>query len=226
MIYINETVADRCSLLDLAAKAGHGASFLVYAGLTVFEKSERDRFKAGNEKLEGEPRSGRPTAISLDELKNLAEQHPYEGVRYFAASLGCSLPTTLLRFDCMPAVDTASATRPFSPNGSCTTCRYDSIGLTETRLRHLLNTVYETVPRDMRVEELLELASPRATVLGVNTSIGKNVDSFGQTTIRIGSLRMRRCGLIPTLTIFIAYTPTSGLKKKKSMLSMWPREVL
>ncbi|ETN74563.1 hypothetical protein NECAME_12906 [Necator americanus] len=38
------------------------------------------RFKAGNKKLEDEPRSGRPTAISFDELKNLAEQHPYEGI--------------------------------------------------------------------------------------------------------------------------------------------------
>ncbi|VDM57134.1 unnamed protein product [Angiostrongylus costaricensis] len=34
-----------------------------------------------------------------------------------------SFDETLFRFDCMPAVDTASATRPFSPNGSCTTCR-------------------------------------------------------------------------------------------------------
>ncbi|ETN80723.1 hypothetical protein NECAME_17978, partial [Necator americanus] len=39
------------------------------------------RFKAGNKKLEDDPRSGRPTAISFDELKNLAEQHPYEGLR-------------------------------------------------------------------------------------------------------------------------------------------------
>uniref|UniRef100_A0A915PMY4 Uncharacterized protein n=1 Tax=Setaria digitata TaxID=48799 RepID=A0A915PMY4_9BILA len=30
---------------------------------------------------------------------------------------------TLHRFDCMLAVDTASATRPFSPNGSCTDCK-------------------------------------------------------------------------------------------------------
>jgi hypothetical protein len=30
---------------------------------------------------------------------------------------------TLYRFDCMPAVDTASATRPFSPNGSCAACK-------------------------------------------------------------------------------------------------------
>ncbi|KAK6743020.1 hypothetical protein RB195_010344 [Necator americanus] len=48
------------------------------------------RFKAGNKELEDEPRSGRPTAISFDELK---EQYPYESVRYFAASLGCSLST-------------------------------------------------------------------------------------------------------------------------------------
>uniref|UniRef100_A0A1I7X4H3 Folate_rec domain-containing protein n=1 Tax=Heterorhabditis bacteriophora TaxID=37862 RepID=A0A1I7X4H3_HETBA len=34
-----------------------------------------------------------------------------------------SFNQTLFRFDCMPAVDTASATRPFSPNGSCNTCR-------------------------------------------------------------------------------------------------------
>ncbi|KAK6758312.1 hypothetical protein RB195_015868 [Necator americanus] len=50
-------------------------------------------FKCGNKRLEDEPRPGRPTAISFDELKNLAEQHLYEGVRYFAASRGCSLST-------------------------------------------------------------------------------------------------------------------------------------
>ncbi|KAK6762540.1 hypothetical protein RB195_023314 [Necator americanus] len=57
------------------------------------------RFKAGNKKLEDEPRSGivrridSNLSISFDELKNLAERHPYEGVRYFAASLGYSLST-------------------------------------------------------------------------------------------------------------------------------------
>ncbi|KAK6735330.1 hypothetical protein RB195_018496 [Necator americanus] len=50
-----------------------------------------DTGKVLAKKLGDELRSGRPTAISFDELKNLAEQHPYEGVRYFAASLGCSL---------------------------------------------------------------------------------------------------------------------------------------
>ncbi|ETN69780.1 oxidoreductase, short chain dehydrogenase/reductase family protein [Necator americanus] len=51
------------------------------------------RFKTGTKKLEDESRSGRPTAISFDEQKNLAEQHPYEGLRYSAASLGSSLST-------------------------------------------------------------------------------------------------------------------------------------
>ncbi|ETN86467.1 hypothetical protein NECAME_05959 [Necator americanus] len=57
------------------------------------------RCKAGNKKLEDEPRSGRPTAILFYELKNLVEQHPYEGVRYFAASLGCSLSTGAMDCD-------------------------------------------------------------------------------------------------------------------------------
>ncbi|KAK6738249.1 hypothetical protein RB195_020389 [Necator americanus] len=71
----------------------------VFATIGTGTPSERSvrawfqRFKAGNKKLEDEPCSGRPTAISYDELKNLAEQHPYEGVRYFAASPGCSLST-------------------------------------------------------------------------------------------------------------------------------------
>ncbi|ETN69216.1 hypothetical protein NECAME_05321 [Necator americanus] len=55
------------------------------------------RFKAGSKKLEDEPCFGRTTAISSDELKNLAEQLPYEGVRYFAASFSCSLSTAISR---------------------------------------------------------------------------------------------------------------------------------
>ncbi|VDO80292.1 unnamed protein product [Heligmosomoides polygyrus] len=38
-------------------------------------------FRSGTE----EPRSGRPTTISLDELKKLAEQQPCEGVRWLLA---------------------------------------------------------------------------------------------------------------------------------------------
>ncbi|KAK6729223.1 hypothetical protein RB195_006331 [Necator americanus] len=39
--------------------------------------------------------------------------------------------------------------------------------------------------------------------------MAKNIDSFEQLTTRIGSLRMRRCGATPALTIFVAYAPTS-----------------
>ncbi|KAK6730621.1 hypothetical protein RB195_007221 [Necator americanus] len=59
----------------------------------VDKQFRRGRFKAKNKKLEDEPRSYRPTALSFDELKILAEQHPYEGMRYFAAILGCSMST-------------------------------------------------------------------------------------------------------------------------------------
>ncbi|KIH43257.1 hypothetical protein ANCDUO_26742 [Ancylostoma duodenale] len=35
-----------------------------------------------------------------------------------------------------------------------------------------------------------------------------NIDSFEQLTTRIGRLRLRRCGSIPAVTIFVAYAPT------------------
>ncbi|KAK6733091.1 hypothetical protein RB195_017075 [Necator americanus] len=60
--------------------------------------------QAGNKKLEDEIRSGRPTAISFDELKNLAEQHPYESVRYFVISFGCSLSTVSDGLRCLGMV--------------------------------------------------------------------------------------------------------------------------
>ncbi|KAK6731968.1 hypothetical protein RB195_008050 [Necator americanus] len=59
----------------------------------VMGRIKMDQCSLQSQKLEDEPRSDRPTAISFDELKNLTEQHPYEGVRYFAASFGCSLST-------------------------------------------------------------------------------------------------------------------------------------
>ncbi|EYC12259.1 hypothetical protein Y032_0048g1692 [Ancylostoma ceylanicum] len=37
-----------------------------------------------------------------------------------------------------------------------------------------------------------------------------NIDSFEQLTTRIGRLRLRRCGLTPAVTVFIAYAPTSS----------------
>ncbi|KAK6737045.1 hypothetical protein RB195_019627 [Necator americanus] len=77
--------------------------------IALSERSVRawfQRFKAGNKKLEDEPRSGRPTAMSFDELKNLAEQHPNEGMRYPAASIRCSLSSARShRFDTIITAD-------------------------------------------------------------------------------------------------------------------------
>ncbi|ETN72367.1 hypothetical protein RB195_014266 [Necator americanus] len=79
--------------------------------------------------------------------------------------------------------------------------KYDVI-VTETRRRHPLNAVYET-----REELFLGTCDSRGVggvgVL-VNTNMAKNIDSFEQLTTRIGRLRMRRCGSIPALTIFVA----------------------
>ncbi|ETN73118.1 hypothetical protein NECAME_18514 [Necator americanus] len=49
----------------------------------------------------------------------------------------------------------------------------------------------------------------------VNTSMAKNIDSFEQLTTRIGRPRMRRCGLTPVLTIFVAYAPTSSYEEEE-----------
>ncbi|KAK6730406.1 hypothetical protein RB195_007089 [Necator americanus] len=91
--------------------------------------------------------------------------------------------------------------------------KYDVIGLTETRRRHPLNAVYETG------EELFLGTCDSRGVGGVgvlvNTSMAKNIDSFEQLTTRIGRLRMRRCGPIPALTIFVAYAPTSSYEEKE-----------
>ncbi|KIH55987.1 hypothetical protein ANCDUO_13841 [Ancylostoma duodenale] len=40
-----------------------------------------------------------------------------------------------------------------------------------------------------------------------------NIDLFEQLTMRIGRLRLRRCGSIPAFTIFVAYAPTSSYDK-------------
>ncbi|KAK6756043.1 hypothetical protein RB195_014437 [Necator americanus] len=91
--------------------------------------------------------------------------------------------------------------------------KYDVIGLTETRRRHPLNAVYETG------EELFLGTCDSRGVGGVgvlvNTSMAKNIDSFEQLTTRIGRLRMRRCGPIPALTIFVVYAPTSSYEEEE-----------
>ncbi|KAK6748548.1 hypothetical protein RB195_001276 [Necator americanus] len=44
--------------------------------------------------------------------------------------------------------------------------------------------------------------------------IGLKNSEFEQLAIRIGRLRMRKCGLTPALTIFVAYTPTSSYEEE------------
>ncbi|VDO81803.1 unnamed protein product [Heligmosomoides polygyrus] len=36
-----------------------------------------------------------------------------------------------------------------------------------------------------------------------------NIDSYESLTTRIGRLRLKRCGSVPALTVFVAYAPTS-----------------
>uniref|UniRef100_A0A0K0DQQ9 Endo/exonuclease/phosphatase domain-containing protein n=1 Tax=Angiostrongylus cantonensis TaxID=6313 RepID=A0A0K0DQQ9_ANGCA len=42
-----------------------------------------------------------------------------------------------------------------------------------------------------------------------------NIDSFEQLTIRVGCLQLKRCGSIPTLTIFVIYSPTSNYDEEE-----------
>ncbi|ETN84855.1 hypothetical protein NECAME_06659 [Necator americanus] len=65
----------------LAAEAHRNLS-QVFGTEAPSERSVRawfQRFKAGNKKFEDEPRSGRPTAISFDELKNLVSSIHMKG---------------------------------------------------------------------------------------------------------------------------------------------------
>ncbi|KIH57821.1 hypothetical protein ANCDUO_11984 [Ancylostoma duodenale] len=86
--------------------------------------------------------------------------------------------------------------------------RYDVIGLTETRRHRPLNATFDTG------EELFLGTCDSRGVGGVgvfvNTNLAMNIDSFEQLTTRIGRLRLRRCGSISPLKIFVAYAPTSS----------------
>ncbi|KIH50832.1 hypothetical protein ANCDUO_19086, partial [Ancylostoma duodenale] len=89
----------------------------------------------------------------------------------------------------------------------------DVIGLTETRRHRLLNATFDTGKE-------LFLGACNSRVVGgvgafVNTNLLMNIDSFEQLTTRIGRLRLRRCGPIPALTIFVAYTPTSSYDEEE-----------
>ncbi|VDO69867.1 unnamed protein product [Heligmosomoides polygyrus] len=85
--------------------------------------------------------------------------------------------------------------------------KYDAIGLTETRRHHPLHAAY-----DSGEELFLETCDSRGVggvdVL-VNAHLAMNIDSYESLTIRVGRLRLKRCGSVPALTVFVAYAPTS-----------------
>ncbi|KIH69517.1 hypothetical protein ANCDUO_00141 [Ancylostoma duodenale] len=91
--------------------------------------------------------------------------------------------------------------------------KYDVIGLTETRRHCPLNATFDTG------EELFLGTCDRTRASGVgvlvNTNLVMNIDSFEQLTTRIGRLRLRRCGSIPALTIFVAYGSTSSYDEEE-----------
>ncbi|KIH68074.1 hypothetical protein ANCDUO_01593 [Ancylostoma duodenale] len=73
--------------------------------------------------------------------------------------------------------------------------RYDVIGLTETRRHRPLNVTFDT-------GEQLFLGNCDSRGVGgvgvlVSTNLVMNIDSFEQLTIRLGRLRLRRCGYRP-----------------------------
>ncbi|VDP04768.1 unnamed protein product [Heligmosomoides polygyrus] len=42
----------------------------------------------------------------------------------------------------------------------------------------------------------------------VNKHLAMNIDSYDSLTTRIVRLRLKRCGSMPALTVFVAYAPT------------------
>ncbi|EYC14302.1 hypothetical protein Y032_0041g461 [Ancylostoma ceylanicum] len=96
--------------------------------------------------------------------------------------------------------------------------RYDVVGLTKTRRHRSLNATIDT-GEEVSFGTFGTLESDSNEVGGVvalvNTNLAMNVDSFALLTTRIGRLRLRRCGSMSALTVFIAYAPTSSYNKDK-----------
>ncbi|KIH53434.1 hypothetical protein ANCDUO_16441 [Ancylostoma duodenale] len=79
---------------------------------------------------------------------------------------------------------------------------YDVIGLKKTRRHRPLDATFDS-------EEELFLGTFDSRGLGgvgalVNSNLVMNIDSFEQLTFRVGRLRLKRCGSMPGLTIFVA----------------------
>ncbi|VDP37245.1 unnamed protein product, partial [Heligmosomoides polygyrus] len=85
--------------------------------------------------------------------------------------------------------------------------KYDVIGMTVMRRHHPLHAAYDFG------EELFLGTCDNRGVGGVgvliNTHLGMNIDSYESPTTRIGRLGLKRCGSVPALTVFVAYSPTS-----------------
>ncbi|VDM62704.1 unnamed protein product [Angiostrongylus costaricensis] len=81
------------------------------------------------------------------------------------------------------------------------------------RRRHPFNVAYDIGEElFLRTYDSREV---RVVVVFVNTSLPMSIDSFEQLTIRIGRLRLKRCGPIPALTIFVVYAPTSKYNEEE-----------
>ncbi|VDO70216.1 unnamed protein product [Heligmosomoides polygyrus] len=84
--------------------------------------------------------------------------------------------------------------------------KYNVIGLTETRRHHPLHAVH-----DSGEELFLGTCDNRGGVgVLVNTHLAMNTNSYESLTIRIGRLRLKRCGSVPALTVFVAQRPTNS----------------
>ncbi|VDM63778.1 unnamed protein product [Angiostrongylus costaricensis] len=86
--------------------------------------------------------------------------------------------------------------------------KYDVIGLAEIRRRYSFNAVYDTAAELFRGT----CHSRRVDGVGVrvNTNLFMNMDSFAQLTTRIRFFRLKRCGTIAALTIFVVCEPISN----------------
>ncbi|EYB82664.1 hypothetical protein Y032_0354g3307 [Ancylostoma ceylanicum] len=80
--------------------------------------------------------------------------------------------------------------------------------MTETRRHRPLNVTFDT-GEELFIGTCESRGVGEVGVL-VNTNLAMHIDSFEQLTTRIGRLRLRRCGSTPTVTVFIAYAPTSS----------------
>ncbi|KAM3727253.1 NALCN channel auxiliary factor [Dirofilaria immitis] len=112
---------------------------------------------------------------------------------------------TLHRFDCMLAVDTASATRPFSPNGSCTDCK---IWYRKWLIMHSLNLW--SVPPCINWCYYVQLACP-------HLATSKVVDYAGHPSFQCRDLHIpsvHRDSDLMKLT-----TSTSSTSKEKSVIA-------